>query len=65
MSTKAGPAIREAGRGDAQQIAALLTQLGYPSTGDRSVSDSPIGCPPDELALGDVSPSSLELRLQQ
>ena len=32
MSSNADAAIREAERGDAQQIAALLTQLGYPST---------------------------------
>jgi N-acetylglutamate synthase-like GNAT family acetyltransferase len=32
MNTTADPAIREAEHGDAQQIAALLTQLGYPST---------------------------------
>jgi hypothetical protein len=32
MSSHADPVIREAERGDAQQIAALLTQLGYRST---------------------------------
>ena len=35
MSTSASPAIREAEPGDARQIAALLTQLGYPSTSDQ------------------------------
>ena len=35
MSSSVYPAIREAEPGDAQQIAALLTQLGYPSTGDQ------------------------------
>jgi N-acetylglutamate synthase-like GNAT family acetyltransferase len=35
MGMNADPAIREAERRDAQQIAALLTQLGYPSTGDQ------------------------------
>ncbi|HUC27301.1 MAG TPA: GNAT family N-acetyltransferase [Streptosporangiaceae bacterium] len=35
MSSNVGPAIREARRGDAQQIAALLTQLGYPSTREQ------------------------------
>lgn len=32
MSRNADAAIREAGPGDAHQIASLLTQLGYPST---------------------------------
>lgn len=37
MSSNADPAIREAERGDAQQIAELLTQLGYPSTSDQVI----------------------------
>jgi GNAT superfamily N-acetyltransferase len=37
MSTHAEPAIREAEYGDAQQIAALLTQLGYPSATDQVI----------------------------
>lgn len=37
MSSHADPAIREAERGDAQQIAVPLTQLGYPSTSDQVV----------------------------
>jgi GNAT superfamily N-acetyltransferase len=35
MSRNADLAVREAEPGDAHQIAALLAQLGYPSTGDE------------------------------
>jgi GNAT superfamily N-acetyltransferase len=48
--TNAHPAIREAARGDAQQIAALLTQLGYPSTGDQ-VSQRLAYWLPDPMSL--------------
>jgi hypothetical protein len=59
MSTNTDPAIREAERGDAQQIAALLTQLGYPSTSNSS------GRFLKPLGDRNVSSSSLELRFQQ
>jgi N-acetylglutamate synthase-like GNAT family acetyltransferase len=56
MSTHAGPAIREAEPGDAQQIAALLTQLGYPSTSDQVV---------ERLAYWLPDPMSLVLVAEQ
>jgi N-acetylglutamate synthase-like GNAT family acetyltransferase len=48
--TDPDPAIREADRGDAQQIAALLTQLGYPSTADQ-VSQRLAYWLPDPMSL--------------